>query len=411
MAQWQKNLYALWVAQFVAMVGLSLVVPFMPLYIGTLGVHRLDDVERWSGILFAAPFLAQTVVAPLWGVLGDRHGRKIMVLRALTGIGLVNILTAMVGAVWQLLVLRMLQGGVSGFVAATNALVSSSIPRERLGTAMGVLQSSLTAGAIIGPLIGGALADEVGYRWVFVVNGALCWVGSAVVLAATKETRAARAAEHGPGVRDNLAYFLRSPVLRTVGLLLCTSNLAVMAIEPIFPVFVATLGIPAPRVATVAGVLFSVTGFASMLGAAMWGRVSDRVGEGRVLPLVLWGACVAYMAQAAARGPVVLFLLRAVLGLAVGGLMPPLYAIVARLAPAERLGGIMGLTSSAIMIGNLVGPIAGGLFAAAAGIRPVFVAAGVILALSALATRKLVPAAGAPPASAQNLSEVGGDEQ
>lgn len=392
MQQWQKNLYALWAAQFLAMVGLTLVVPFMPLYIGTLGIHRLTDIERWSGVLFAAPFLAQTLVAPLWGVLGDRYGRKIMVLRALTGIGFTNMLAAAAGAVWQLLGLRIVQGGVSGFVAATNALVSSSIPRDRLGTAMGILQSSLTAGAIIGPLIGGALADEIGYRWVFVVNGLLCWMGAAVVLVATREPAVARTRERGPGVRDNLAYFLRSPALRTVGLLLCTSNLAVMAIEPIFPVFVSTLGVPPPRVATVAGVLFSVTGFASMVGAAMWGRASDRLGEGRVLVLVLWGACVAYLAQAAAQGPVALFVLRVALGLAVGGLMPPLYAIVARRTPPERLGGIMGLTSSAIMIGNFVGPLAGGLFAAAVGIRPVFVASGAVLAIAALATRGLAPA-------------------
>jgi MFS family permease len=285
---------------------------------------------------------------------------------------------------------------VSGFVAATNALVSSSIPRDRLGTAMGVLQSSLTAGGIIGPLIGGALADEIGYRWVFVINGLLCWLAAAVVLVATKEPAAARSAERGPGVRENLAYFLGSPALRTVGLLLCTTNLAVMAVEPIFPVFVATLGVPEPRVATVSGVLFSVTGVASMIGAAMWGRVTDRLGEGRVLTMVLWGACAAYVAQATVRGPVALFILRAALGFAVGGLMPPLYTIVARRAPAERLGGIMGLTSSSIMIGNLVGPIAGGMFAAAAGLRPVFVASGVALGVAALATRGLAPAMTAP---------------
>ena len=385
------------------MVGLTLVVPFMPLYIGTLGVHRAQDVERWSGILFAAPFLAQTLVAPLWGVVGDRYGRKIMVLRALTGIGVTNMLAAAVGAVWQLLGLRMVQGGVSGFVAATNALVSSSIPRDRLGTVMGLLQSSLTAGGIIGPLIGGALADAVGYRWVFIVTGLMCWMGSGVVLVATQEPAAPRSSTRGPGVRDNLAFFLRSPMLRTVGLLLCTSNLAVMAIEPIFPIFVATLGVPAGRVATVAGVLFSATGFASMVGAAMWGRISDRVGEGRVLVMVLSGACLAYVAQAAARDPATLFVLRVALGLAVGGLMPPLYAIVARRTPPERLGGIMGLTSSAIMIGNLVGPIAGGLFAAASGIRPVFVASGAVLGLAVLATRGLVPAMSA------RISEAGGE--
>jgi len=401
MMQWQRNLYALWAAQFLAMVGLTLIVPFVPLYIGALGVRRLADIERWSGILFAAPFLTQALAAPLWGVLGDRYGRKIMVMRALTGIGTTNILAAAVSHVWQLLVLRLAQGGVSGFVAASNALVSASIPRDRLGSAMGILQTSLTAGGIIGPLIGGVLADEIGYRLVFVVNGVMCWVASAVVLVWTQEPVRPQAAQRGPGVRENLAFFLASPALRTTALLLCTSNLAVMSIEPIFPVFVQTLGVPQARVATIAGALFSATGFASMLGAPLWGRASDRLGEGPVLVIVLWGACAAYVAQAIAGSPLWLLVGRVALGLFAGGLMPPLYAIVARLAPAERLGGIMGLTSSAIMIGNLIGPIFGGLLSAEAGIRPVFLASAGVLALSALSTRGLAPAPGATAPAAQ----------
>ncbi len=394
MMQWQKNLYTLWAAQFLAMIGLTLIVPFVPLYIGTLGVSRLEDVERWSGILFAAPFLTQALVAPLWGVLGDRYGRKIMVMRALAGIGTTNLLSAFVQHVAQLLALRMVQGGVSGFVAATNALVSSSIPRDRLGSAMGLLQTSLTAGSVIGPLIGGALADLVGYRRVFIINGLMCWLAAVVVLYWAQEPPGERVRPTGPGVRENLAYFFASPILRTIGLLLITSQLAVWSIEPIFPLFVGSLGVPPDRVATVAGVLFSVTGIASIFGAPLWGRVSDRIGEGRVLVLVLWGACLAYAAQAGVGSPVSLFVFRAALGLFVGGLMPPLYATVARLTPSDRLGGIMGVTSSAIMLGNLLGPLLGGVLSAAIGIRPVFVLAAVVLAISALSARGLVPGGG-----------------
>lgn len=401
MTQWQKNLYTLWAAQFLAMVGLTLIVPFIPLYIRVLGVERLADVERWSGLLFAAPFLMQAVAAPLWGVLGDRYGRKVMVLRAMGGIGLTSLLSALVRHVQELLLLRGLQGGVSGFVAAANALVSADVPRERLGTTMAVLQTSLTAGGIIGPLIGGALADAVGYRWAFVVNGLLCWAAGAVVLVGAREPsgRAWLRTER-PGVRANLAYVLASPALRTAGLLLCTTQVAVMSVEPIFPLFVGTLGVPAARVATLSGVLFSVTGLASILGAPVWGRAADRVGEGPVLVVVLAGACVAYGAQALVGSAFWLFLFRSVLGFFVGGVLPPLYAIVGRLTPSDRLGGIMGVTSSAIMIGNLLGPLLGGWVAASLGMRPVFALAAAVLALSGFATRGL--AEGGHPAWAQD---------
>ena len=392
MTQWQKNLYALWLAQFLAMVGLTLIVPFIPLYIGTLGVTSLQDVERWSGILFAAPFLTQTVAAPLWGTLGDRYGRKIMVLRALVGIGLTSLLSGFVRDVYELLVLRVAQGGVSGFVAAANALASAAIPRDKLGAAMGLLQTSLTAGGVIGPLIGGALADVAGYRRVFIINGVMCWIAAGVVLLGAREAAPGRREHSRMTVRENLAFFFGSPALRTVGLLLVASQVAVMCIEPIFPVFVGTLGVPAARVATVAGVLFSVTGIASIIGAPLWGRASDRIGEQRVLGLVLWGACAAYVAQAFARSPVTLFLFRSALGFFMGGLLPPLYAVVVRLCPADRLGGIMGITSSTVMIGNLVGPLLGGVLAAERGIRPVFGVAAAVLAVSALGARGLTSA-------------------
>jgi DHA1 family multidrug resistance protein-like MFS transporter len=390
MPQWQRNIYAIWSAQFLAMVGLTLIVPFLPLYLRELGVRDIADVERWSGFLFAAPFLVQTLAAPLWGVLGDRYVRKMMVLRAMVGIGVTNMLSAAVGYVGQLVLLRAVQGGVSGFVAAGNALVTAAIPPDRMGAALGLLQTSLTAGGIIGPLIGGALGDLVGYRNVFLITGATCFAAAAVVLVGAREEMApARVRAAGPGVWANLAYFFQSPALRTTGMLLCTSQVAVMSIEPIFSVYVSTLRVPPERVATVAGVLFSVAGLTSMLGAPLWGRAADRAGESRVLALTLAGAAVAYLAQTWAGTAWEVFVFRAALGFFTGGMLPPLYAIVARSTPPERLGGIMGLTSSTIMLGSMIGPLLGGLLSAAVGIRWVFVLAAAVLAISATGARGL----------------------
>ena len=405
MEPWRRNLYTLWAAQFIAQVGLSLVVPFMPLYIGTLGVGGLGEVERWSGVLFAAPFLAMTLAAPLWGVLGDRYGRKIMILRALGGIGVTNLLTAFVTNVWQLLGLRAAQGGVSGFVSATNALVSSSVPRDRLGAVLGVLQTSLTAGAVIGPLIGGALADLTGYRHVFVINGLMCWIAAAIVVWGVREPALAAPRAARGGVRENLALVFGSPPLRTIALLLCASQVAVLEVEPMFPLYVETLGVPPAHVATISGFLFSATGIASMIGAPLWGRWADSASQGRVVVLVLWGASVAYALQAAVHSTYTLLVFRVLLGFFVGGLLPPLYAIVARLTPPERLGGIMGITSSALMLGGLIGPLVGGVCSALFGIRPVFAMAAALLAVCALAVRGIVPPQ-QEPASPQHIRSL-----
>ena len=126
-----------------------------------------------SGLLFAAPFFAATVATPVWGVLGDRHGRKLMVVRASLGLAIATLLMGFATTVPQLFFLRLAQGAVSGFIAAALALMASSAPRERMGYALGDARTAIPAGTILGPLIGGTLADLIGYRQIFFVTAAL----------------------------------------------------------------------------------------------------------------------------------------------------------------------------------------------------------------------------------------------
>jgi len=144
------------------MVGMSMFLPFLPLYVRQLGVTEAREVAMVSGLLFAAPFFAASVATPVWGFLGDRHGRKLMVVRASFGLAATTLLMGFATTIPQLFFLRIAQGAVSGFIAAALALMASSAPRERMGYALGTLQTAIPTGTIVGPLIGGSLADRSG---------------------------------------------------------------------------------------------------------------------------------------------------------------------------------------------------------------------------------------------------------
>src|SRR5215470_12044932 len=177
---WQRNLYILWAIEFAAFAGLSLILPFIPLYVRELGITDTADVTRWSGLLLSGPFVVSFLVTPVWGALGDRYGQKLMVVRALLGSALVYVGMGLAGRVEVLFGWRLALGGVSGFLAAGMALVSVTVPDGRRGYALGLLQSVVPAAGLIGPLAGGVLADLIGYRAIFFIVGAVCVTGGIV---------------------------------------------------------------------------------------------------------------------------------------------------------------------------------------------------------------------------------------
>jgi DHA1 family multidrug resistance protein-like MFS transporter len=162
MENWKRNLYLIWVAELVAIAGFSVVMPFLPYYVQELGVTDLRHVELWSGVLFASQAVTMAIFAPIWGALADRHGRKLMIQRATFGGALVLTAMAFVHNVWQLALLRAIQGALTGTIPAAMTLVASSTPRDRAGYALGLLQMAIWAGASVGPLLGGAGSRPLG---------------------------------------------------------------------------------------------------------------------------------------------------------------------------------------------------------------------------------------------------------
>lgn len=386
---WQRNLRILWWTQLFAVSGMALILPILPLIVRSYGITDVAQVQRWSGAIFAAPFLFAALMTPVWGWVGDRTGRKSMVVRALIGLGIAIFLMAFANDPKHLLILRILQGTVSGFIPAAIAMVSASAPRERLGYALGTLSSSQAAGVVVGPLLGGVLADLIGFRNLFFLTAAIELAAGVVVVLLVKERPSAARATHG-SVFENARHAARAPIsVALAGLFL--TQMSIVLVQPFFALFVESLGVAPGRLSTATGVLFGVTGLATLFAAPRWGRLADRIGRRRALTIAFVGGSITFLLQSFARDVPVLFVLRGLQGLFAAGMLPALYATIASHTPDERRGGIVAFGSSATLLGGLVGPILGGVLAAKIGMRPVFAISTAMFALNAFNVLRLPP--------------------
>ncbi len=337
------------------MIGMSGVIPFLPLYVRDLGVAPAD-APLWSGVIISAPFMMAALLTPLWGTLGDKYGQKAMVLRAVAGLGITVSLMGFAPNIWVLLLLRLAQGAASGFVASNNAFVSAQTPQEHAGYALGMLQTSISAGNIIGPLVGGAISDAFGFRTVFFLVGGLCFVSFVIASTQLREDRSGQSGKRA-SVRRNMGIAMRDPSLRRLLLILFIAQTAVVLTAPIFPYYLQELGAPKEILASLAGIVVSIVGVATLISAPWWGKRSDRIGYQRSMFGATLIVAVGMASQAIVPSYEWIFPIRIIIGLAVGALLPLTYGELTRRAPAGNRGGIMGLASSATLVGNLTGPL------------------------------------------------------
>jgi DHA1 family multidrug resistance protein-like MFS transporter len=385
---WRKTLYVIWLSQFITMVGMSLVIPFLPFYVRDLGVTDPDEIARWSGLAFSGPFILSFFMIPVWGFLGDRYGRKLMIVRAIFGLAVSQALIGLSQNVEMLFLFRMLQGAISGFIAASLAMVSANSPRERVGYAIGLLQTSTASGNIIGPLVGGSLADAFGYRPLFFLVAGICTAAGILVIKMVKEDPASII--HGSeqhSLFSNYRYAFKSVNIRVALFVILFSQAAVMMIQPIFALYIESLAPDQTLIATLTGAVFSIAGFFMVLSSPWWGKRNDIKSYKTNITIAISGAAIAYVAQGFAQSPYHLLPLRALQGFCMGGMLPALYSYVSKHTELARRGGIMGIASSFQTLANMVGPITGGYIAAANGLRGNFFLTGGALAATVIFVR------------------------
>jgi DHA1 family multidrug resistance protein-like MFS transporter len=379
MEPWRKNLYILWGTQFLAMVGMNLVVPFLPFYIRSLGVTDPGELARWSGFAFSGTFLSAFIATPVWGILGDRHGRKIMVVRAIFGLGLSQLLIGLAQNVEQVVMFRVLQGAISGFIASSLALVSTNTPRERIGYALGLLQSSTAAGMVLGPFFGGLLADLIGYREIFFITASLCLIGGLLVSFQVTEVNRISPKSREFTIRDNYRLMVTDKRLRIVGIALIAGQMSVLMIEPIFALFIEGFHSDSKFLSTLTGAVFSLAGLFMVIAGPWWGKRNDRTGYRNNLSIAFALTGIAYAGHLLVANLVQLGFLRALLGFARGGVLPTLYSLTSHYSPPERHGGMMAIASSLTLFGNMLGPMVGGYVAEHFGIAASFMVNSVLL--------------------------------
>ena len=381
MQTWQRNLYSLCAAEFVALAGLSVVIPFLPYYVQELGVTGLEQVEFWSGALLTAVGVAMAIFSPIWGCLADRYGRKLMVERALFGGALALAATALVQNVQQLLVVQFLLGCMAGTVPAAATLVASSVPRERAGYALGLFQMAVFSGMAAGPLVGGVVGDVFGYRPAFLATGGLSLLAGITVLVLVREEPGP--AHPGPEVRQDSVWHGVRMVFRTRQLLAVLGidlllRLAARMMWPVLPLFVQTLVSSEARVASVVGFIFGLTAAGNAAGAVLLGRASDRVGYRTILLACASGMALVYIPQFFVVTPLQLLILQTAGGVAMGGSLATVGALLANLSPEGRQGIVFGLDASAVSVANALAPFTGASVAMGLGLRaPFLLAAGV----------------------------------
>ncbi len=377
LSPWQRNLLVLWIAQFIAMIGMSACIPFLPLFVRELGV-RQEDAALWSGIITAAPFIMSSALTPLWGALGDRYGQKSMVVRAVLGLGVAMTLMGLSTNIWMLLALRVFQGAASGFVASTNGFVSAQTPSDKVGVSLGTLQTSISAGNIIGPLIGGLVSDVVGFRPVFYLVGLLCIISLVILVRGLREERE-HTSTRSARVLGNMRVTMRTPMLRTVIVMIFLAQTAIVLPSPIFAYYLEELGAPPSMLSTLAGLVVSIVGICTIISAPWWGARSDRYGFGRTIAIAGGIVVLGQLLQAVVPAYQWLYPVRTMMGLAVGAIIPMLYGELSRHAPSGRKGGIMGLASSATLLGNLTGPLVCSTIATMLPLRWVFVVSALFM--------------------------------
>lgn len=383
---WRRNLAVCFAGSFSTLIAMTLLLPFLPLYVEQLGAEGHVAIVQWSGIAYGATFFAAALVAPLWGRLGDRYGRKLMLVRASFGMAICMSLTGMVQSVWQLVLLRLLIGFAGGYSSGSTILVAMQTPKERSGWALGVLAAGITAGSLVGPLLGGALPPLIGIRATFLLSGGVIFLAFLATTFLIKENPRPVAANAASAAKPKSGWS-QIPDKRPVVAMLTTGMLlafATMSIEPIITVYVQQLVEDQSKVTMVAGVVMSAAALGTILSSSRLGKLADRVGHWNVVVGALAVSALLLIPQAFVTDSWQLIGLRFLMGLALGGLLPCITSVIRHNIPDGVGGNVLGLSISAQYVGQVAGPLAGGFVGGHFGMPAVFLGTSVLMALGAV---------------------------
>jgi len=369
----------------------TMVTPFLPLYLLDIGVSQ-SDVNVWSGVIFSISFLVSAVMAPYWGRHADKSGKRRMIMRAGFSLAVVYFLGAFVRNPVDLFLVRILQGFANGFVPASMAIIASSVPKEKMGFSLGVMQTTLLMGGILGPLMGGSLSHFFGMRLSFVIAAGIIFVGTVGVGILVKEPVNNERPSEG-SMLDDLKIAFHNRKLVEMLLLLFGAQMISMTLQPLITLYVAELQGNMEGVALTAGIIYSMAGIAGAISAPMWGKLGQKKGFIQILVIAFIGAGIFNMGQYFIGNIYQFSVLQFFFGLFIVGVYPAINTIAVNSTDKAFQGRIFGLTTTANHLGSMVGPLVGGMISSWLGIGPVFLFTGSVLIMIGLLVFFKIPRA------------------
>ena len=374
---WQRNLKIAWIGTFFTGASFSIVMPFMALYIEELGVKG-DMVEWYAGLSVAISALASALVSPIWGRLADRYGRKPMMIRASMVMTFTMGGLALVPNVFWLLFLRTLNGLFAGYVPNATALIASQVPQNRSGYALGTLSTGLTAGVLIGPLLGGTLSEAFGMRGTFLLVGLILFICCLLTIFGLREDF--QPVEKGEMMTLSQVFARIPSKSMLIGLFVTSMIIQISAqsIAPMLALYIRYLG-QRENILFYSGLIVSAMGFSSLLSTPYLGKLGDRIGNHRLLLMGLFYSFLFYFLCGFAGSALQLGILRFAYGFGVGALMPSVNSLLTKMTPKEGISRIFSFNQSFSYIGQVLGPFVGSAVATGLGYRWVFFVTAMIV--------------------------------
>lgn len=381
---WKRNLAVVWVGCFLTGAAFSLVMPFLPLYVEQLGVTGHSQLNMWSGLVFSITFLFSAVASPFWGGLADRKGRKLMLLRSALGMSIVMLFMGLAQNIWQFLALRALLGLLGGFVPNANALIATQIPRHKSGWALGTLSTGAVSGALLGPLMGGLMADSYGLRSVFFITSLVLFICFVMTLFFIRESFTPVSKKDMLHARQVLTSLKNPRLVLSLFVTTMIIQVATGSIAPILTLYVRDLAGNVSNLAFISGMIASVPGVAALISAPRLGKLGDRIGPEKILIGALLISVLLLIPMSLVQNPWQLGILRFLLGAADGALLPAVQTLLVYNSSNQISGRIFSYNQSFRDIGNVTGPLLGAAVSASYGFRTVFLVTASVVLFNAL---------------------------
>jgi len=339
--------------------GYNMLIPFLPMYLlKELGVPQ-ESIGIWTGAVFSITFFIGGIMAPLWGKLADKHGKKPMALRSGLMLSVSYFAMGMVSNAEELLLVRAFQGFAAGLISVFMAMCSASVPARKIGVSMGMFQSSLTVGTVVGPLLGGALATFMSMRSSFYVAGTLLLILSIVTwLFLPEPSKGKKRVEN----KIPTTSVMKRPEIREVLFLGFALWFVILIVQPIMTLYVAELNHSSENAMLMSGAIFSIIGIAGGITAPFWGKYGQSKGFYKTLALGLLLGSVASYFNSVPETVLGYALANLVFSLIFGGVLPSCNSIIAKKTADNERGRAYAYMFSAQQFGSMLGPLAGGLY-------------------------------------------------